>query len=201
MNSITIPLFPLNGVIFFPNSQLPLNIFEKKYLEMVDFSLSNNRLIGMVQNKNDSELYKIGCVGKINSFYETNEGKYIINLGGQKIFSIINELPKSNKFTLANVELLNEKKIINKEKILKFNKEQLIYKYKNFIKKFDIKIDLSLVEKIDEESLVKFIAMSCPFSTSEKQMLIETYSINELGCKIMDLFDFYSNINLSETIN
>ena len=75
MSPITIPLFPLNGVIFFPNTQLPLNIFEKRYLEMIDFSLSTNRLIGMIQSKNDSELYRVGCLGKINSFYETNDNK------------------------------------------------------------------------------------------------------------------------------
>lgn len=197
MNLVTIPLFPLNGVIFFPNSQLPLNIFEKRYLEMIDFSLSTNRLLGMIQTQNNSDFYKIGCVGKINSFYETDDGKYIINLSGQKIFSIIKELPKSKNFILADVELFNE----NKNKNLSFNKEQLLYKYKIFIKNLDIKIDINILEKVDDESLIKFIAMSCPFSNSEKQMLLETYDINELVLKIIDLFNFYSKTNLSETIN
>ena len=80
--TIIIPLFPLNGVIFFPNSQLPLNIFEEKYLEMIDYSLSTNRLIGMIQS-NDNKFYKVGCLGKITSFFETENNRYVINLSGK----------------------------------------------------------------------------------------------------------------------
>ena len=201
MSPITIPLFPLNGVIFFPNTQLPLNIFEKRYLEMIDFSLSTNRLIGMIQSKNDSELYRVGCLGKINSFYETNDNKYIINLDGQKKFFINKELPKIKKFRLAEVELIKNDLITSKKKTINFDRSQFILKYKNYIKSLNINIDISLVEKIDNENLVNFVAMSCPFSISEKQMLIETRDINELGTRITDLLDFHSKPELSETIN
>ena len=84
--TIIIPLFPLNGVIFFPNSQLPLNIFEEKYLEMVDYSLSTNRLIEMIQSNND-KFYQIGCLDKISSFYKTDNNRYVINLSGKKYFT------------------------------------------------------------------------------------------------------------------
>jgi hypothetical protein len=198
--TITIPLFPLNGVIFFPKSQLPLNIFEQRYLEMVDYSLSTNRLIGMIQSNND-KFYKIGCLGKINSFYETEDNRYIINLSGKKYFTINKELPKLKKFILAKVKLINEKKQIVKKNITKFDKDLLINKYKIYAENLNINIDFKLIKKIDQESLIKFMAMSCPFSTSEKQMLIETYDINELGNKIISLFDFYSNTKTNDTIN
>ena len=92
MKKIVLPIFPLNGVIFFPNSNLPLNIFEERYLEMIDFSLSSNRLIGMIQTDINNKLYKIGCIGKINSFYETKDGRYIINLIGKNYFSITKQM-------------------------------------------------------------------------------------------------------------
>ena len=198
--TITIPLFPLNGVIFFPNSQLPLNIFEEKYLEMIDYSLSTNRLIGMIQF-NDKKFYKVGCLGKISSFFETKDNKYIINLSGKNYFSINKELPKSKKFILANVKLIDEKNPIIKKNITKFDKDLLISKYKMYAENLNMNIDFKLIKKIDNESLIKFMAMSCPFSTSEKQMLIEIYDINELGNKIIGLFDFYSNTKANDTIN
>jgi len=198
--TITIPLFPLNGVIFFPNSQLPLNIFEEKYLEMIDYSLSTNRLIGMIQF-NDKKFYKVGCLGKISSFFETKDNKYIINLSGKNYFSINKELPKSKKFILANVKLIDEKNPIIKKNITKFDKDLLISKYKMYAENLNMNIDFKLIKKIDNESLIKFMAMSCPFSTSEKQMLIEIYDINELGNKIISLFDFYSNTKANDTIN
>jgi len=198
--TIIIPLFPLNGVIFFPNSQLPLNIFEEKYLEMIDYSLSTNRLIGMIQF-NDKKFYKVGCLGKISSFFETKDNKYIINLSGKNYFSINKELPKSKKFILANVKLIDEKKTIIKKNITKFDKDLLISKYKMYAENLNMNIDFKLIKKVDNESLIKFMAMSCPFSTSEKQMLIEIYDINELGNKIIGLFDFYSNTKANDTIN
>ena len=198
--TITIPLFPLNGVIFFPNSQLPLNIFEQRYLEMVNYSLSTNRLIGMIQCKDNNQFYKIGCFGKISSFFETKDNRYIINLSGKKYFSINKELPKSKKFIIASVNLISEKNQ-NKKNIIKLDRNLLINKYKIYTKNKNINIDYKLIEKIDSDNLIKFLAMSCPFSTTEKQMLIETFDINELGNKIISLFDYYSNININETIN
>ena len=198
--TIIIPLFPLNGVIFFPNSQLPLNIFEEKYLEMIDYSLSTNRLIGMIQSS-DNKFYKVGCLGKITSFFETEDNRYVINLSGKNYFSINKELPKTKKFILANVKLIDEKKPIIKKNITKFDKDLLISKYKMYAENLNMNIDFKLIKKVDNESLIKFMAMSCPFSTSEKQMLIETYDINELGKKIIGLFDFYSNTKSNDTIN
>ena len=81
-----IPIFPLNGAVLFPKTNLPLNIFEDRYIAMVDYALSKDRLIGMIQSKNTGELFNIGCLGKIIGFNETNDGRYLINLQGISCF-------------------------------------------------------------------------------------------------------------------
>ena len=80
------PIFPLNGAVLFPKTNLPLNIFEDRYIAMVDHALSKDRLIGMIQSKNNGDLFNIGCLGKIISFNETNDGRYLINLKGISCF-------------------------------------------------------------------------------------------------------------------
>ena len=188
MNKISIPLFPLNGVIFFPNSNLPLNIFEERYLEMIDFSLSSNKLIGMIQVDKNKKLYKIGCIGKISSFYETNDGRYIINLIGKNYFTIKKELSSLKKFKIADVEI---HPIENRNTLNGFNKGFLLEKYKKYIENQNIKINFNLINQIENEELFKFIIMSCQFSTEDKQMLLETYNLSDLANKLISLFEFY----------
>ena len=193
MNKLAIPLFPLNGVIFFPKSNLPLNIFEERYLEMIDFALSSNRLIGMIQTDNNEKLYKIGCIGKISSFHETNDGKYIINLIGKNYFTIKKEFPTSKKFRIADVEIKNTKNQNTKNNLNDFDKNLLLNKYKNYIENLNIEIDFNLINQIKNEELIKFIAMSCQFSTADKQMLLETYNLSDLANKLISLFEFYQH--------
>ena len=190
MDKLSIPLFPLKGVIFFPNSNLPLNIFEKKYLEMVDFSLSTNRLIGMIQ-KDEKKLYKVGCIGKISSFFETEDGRYIINLVGKNYFEIKKEISSSKKFIIAKVEIKIKKNQILNNSLYDFDRNLLLHKYKTYIENLNIKIDFNLIKQIENEELIKFIAMSCQFSSADKQMLLETYNLNELANKLISLFEFY----------
>ena len=89
-----LPIFPLNGAVLFPGTSLPLNIFENRYIEMIDYSLARSRFIGMIQKNNNSDLYKIGCIGKIHSFSETNDGRYLISLQGTSCFKVIKEIEK-----------------------------------------------------------------------------------------------------------
>ena len=202
MKDITLPLFPLNGVILFPNSNLPLNIFEKRYLNMIDFALTSNRMIGMIQTNKKGELYSIDCSGKINSFSETEDGRYVINLIGNNYFKIDKKLKKSKSFILASVNIENVDEEKSKNDLKNFNKKNLIEKYKNFIKDEEIKIDFELINQIETGELIKFISMSCPFSTEDKQMLLETYNINELGNKLINLFEFYpGSENENKSIN
>ena len=94
------PVFPLNGEILFPNTNLPLNIFEDRYIDMVDYALSHSRLIGMIQTKKDKDLFTIGCIGKITNFTETSEGRYQINLEGVSRFKVNKILDHKHKFYL-----------------------------------------------------------------------------------------------------
>ena len=120
-----IPVFPLNGAVLFPKTNLPLNIFEDRYIAMVDYALSKDRLIGMIQTKNTGELFNIGCVGKIISFNETNDGRYLINLEGISCFVLKKELSKQHNFRIVEVMILenNTKKNIK----LKYIYAKLFY--------------------------------------------------------------------------
>ena len=202
MLTITIPLFPLNSVIFFPQSHLPLNIFEEKYIEMINFSLKTNRLIGMIQTDRKGELYSIGCVGKINSFSETEDGRFIINLYGQNYFSIVKEVITKAKFRTFEVSLINESNQKNNLINLKsFDFNLLIKHYVNFTKKNNLDVDIKFLEKIDKNILIKFIAMSSPFSVPEKQMLLETFNLNDLANKLKILLQYYLAEKENITIN
>jgi Lon protease-like protein len=202
MLNITIPLFPLNGAILFPGSSLPLNIFEKKYLDMIDFSLSSERLIGMIQQQQNGNLYKIGCVGKINSFSETNDGRYIVNLVGKDFYSIISEVPNEHKFTIAKVEIHSKRNQYNEKKLEKVDKLELAEVFKRYAMEKKIQIDFNLLNEIEDENLVNFIAMSCPFSVADKQMLLETFDIKLINKKLINLFKFYlEDEKISKIIN
>ena len=125
-----VPIFPLNGAIFFPETNLPLNIFEERYIEMIDFALGKNKLIGMIQTKDNGGLYRLGCIGRINSFNETEGGWYIINLRGKNYFSILKEVASNHKFRL--VESVFENNNIDQDKTFElknFNKELFLEKY------------------------------------------------------------------------
>ena len=103
------PIFPLSGAVLFPKTTLPLNIFEKRYLDMVDYALANKRLIGMIQTKENNELYSFGCLGKITSFNETEDGRYLISLEGLNIFEIKKELKNKHLFRMIDANLISKK--------------------------------------------------------------------------------------------
>jgi len=199
---IIIPIFPLGGVIFFPKTNLPLNIFEDRYLEMVDFALSSNKMIGMIQPLNDNQLYNIGCVGKITNFNETNDNRYIINLYGINCFKIIKERPLDKKFRVFEANLYNNEKTQNFLTNKNFNRKKLVEMFIAFLNRNNSDIDIKYIDKINSEELVKLMAMLCPFSITEKQMLLETMNLNDLSDKLIALFEFYTNeYNCQKTIN
>jgi len=199
---IIIPIFPLGGVIFFPKTNLPLNIFEDRYLEMVDFALSSNKMIGMIQPLNDNQLYNIGCVGKITNFNETNDNRYIINLYGINCFKIIKERPLNKKFRVFEASLYNNEKTQNFLTNKNFNRKKLVEMFIAFLNRNNSDIDIKYIDKINSEELVRLMAMLCPFSITEKQMLLETMNLNDLSNKLITLFEFYTNeYNHQKTIN
>ena len=192
MSQISIPIFPLNGVIVFPDCSLPLNIFEKKYVDMINYALSKNRLIGMIQTDEKSNLYKIGCLGKIKSFEEADDGRYMISLVGQNFYSVLKEVKTKHKFRLASVDILTTQNGFKKTDKVNFNRSNLLKNYKKYSDELNLKINFDLIGQVKDADLVKFIAMSSPFSPIEKQMLLETLSLSDIAEKLLSLFEFYS---------
>ncbi len=188
------PVFPLNGAILFTKTNLPLNIFEQKYLDMVDYSLSKDRCIGMIQTKEDDSLYEIGCLGKIVGFNETSDNRYLINLLGRSYFRVLKEDSSKYKFRIVDAEILNVKEVETKDELTnKFN-NSLIKAYNNYVKNNNIEINTKEIESIDDlEIKAKFIAMISPFSTQEKQVLLEKHELNNFFKTLISILELYSS--------
>ena len=177
-----IPIFPLSNVIFFPETDLPLNIFEKRYIQMVDVSLKNEKLIGIIQPKTKTDLYSIGCLGKITSFTETEDKRYLINLRGISKFKIIEEIKNEYLFREFKVEYLNteiEKDYQKKLKSNFINSEFDINQLKKFLKKRGFSLNWKQVDNMDFKNIVNALCMIMPINVNEKQTLLETENITE----------------------
>ena len=199
-----IPIFPLSSAIFFPRTILPLNIFEDRYIQLVNDSMKENRMFGMVQPKNRNgispEVYKIGCLGKIVSFNETEDKRFIISLSGIIRFKIKNEIKKEKLYRSFEVdysEFLNDLEE-EKNQIINFDKKDLLQKIKLFFQKINYPIDYNELIKLNLHQLVNTVSMISPFSVEEKQKLIETIKIED-KLKILsevisfNLLDFEEN--------
>jgi len=205
-----IPIFPLSNFIIFPKTTVPLNIFEPRYIEMINDGMKSNKLIGMIQPKtvvesraHGPELHKIGCLGKITSFKETDDGRYLIDLKGIIRFKIINELKSDKKYRECEVsyetylEDLNEKK-----EDLKFSDLELIFKdLKTLFQKRGFIINWQALEKQSLDETINALAMASPFSLEEKQILLEAVSLDLRKNKIAEIlstytFDEYQNTTL-----
>tara|TARA_Y100001970_G_scaffold82095_1_gene103907 strand:+ start:661 stop:1266 length:606 start_codon:yes stop_codon:yes gene_type:complete len=194
-DTFNLPIFPLNGTILFPETNLPLNIFEQRYLDMVDFALSTNKKFGMIQSKDNGNLYDIGCIGRIISYEETSDGRYLINILGEKYFEVLNEKKIKNLFRTVEAREFVPDKSLKINQINEQTKHSLIQKYINFVKSSKYEVDFAFLEKIEPLALIKFIAMAAPFGSAEKQMLLETYHSDILASKLITLFDYYTTSN------
>jgi len=192
-----IAIFPLSNAIFFPNTVLPLNIFEPRYKKMTEDALSNNKLIGMVQTKNYNnvvkpEVFNVGCLGKIEFHSKTVDGRYLINLTGLIRFKIIDELKTDlpyRKFRVSYEDYLEDlEKIKFSDKI---NIIDLIDKTRKFFKIHQLSTDWKVVEKVEPNQLVNSLSMICPFSVSEKQTLLEAKNLIERTYLINQIINFY----------
>tara|TARA_B100001564_G_C20605473_1_gene654915 strand:+ start:152 stop:826 length:675 start_codon:yes stop_codon:yes gene_type:complete len=184
-----IPLFPLNKVLLLPRAKLPLNLFENRYLHMLDYALSNKKIIGMIQPKDkgtkDSDsknpgLYQIGCAGRITAFSETNDNRYELILKGVCRFRIKKERKVINGFRSAEVSWKEYEIDYNTHSLKSLKKrkdfESLL---KIFLSKISINADWEMVETTDDEDLVNMISMCCPFDVSEKQALLEAKTLDD----------------------
>ncbi len=191
-----IAVFPLSNAIFFPRTILPLNIFEDRYIQLVNDCMKENRMFGMVQprNKKDTtpEVYKIGCLGRITSFNETTDKRFIISLSGIIRFRIKKELEEVKLYRNFEVDYseflddLDEKK--NQD--INYNKKNLMNTIKNYFQKIGYPIDYKELEKLNLDLLVSTVAMISPFSVEEKQKLVETVKIEDKAKTLSEIINF-----------
>ena len=183
----TVPVFPLSNFIIFPKTTVPLNIFEERYLNMVDDAMKSNKFIGMIQplksrneNNDQPDLYKIGCLGKITSFRETNDGRYLIELKGIIRFQTIEEIKTKKKYREFEVDLNKfSKDLDDNYQEIKFMDLELIFKdLKSLFDKKGFIINWKALEKQSLEETINALSMASPFSLEEKQVLLESENLN-----------------------
>ena len=201
----TIPIFPLKGVVMFPDTYLPLNIFEPRYLKMIDQAISNkNRLIGMIQPKNSNEkddkqnFYSVGCAGKIIKFEETDDNRYLITLKGLMRFNLISEKINDQKFREANINWEN----FSKDLDININSSDL-RTLKITLKKYfqikNIRANMDAIDTFNDYNFADQITMICPLENNEKQLLLETTSILKRNKLLQTILDSYvSEENISD---
>ena len=204
-----IPVFPLSNFIIFPNTTVPLNIFEPRYIDMIDDSMKSNKLIGMIQPKSSNfdnkvpELHEIGCLGKITTFKETEDGRYLIELRGLVRFSTNKELNTSKKYRILDVDYKKFLTDLNTEKNnLKFSDLELIFKdLKSLFEKKGYLINWKALEKQSPDETINALAMASPFSMEEKQILLEAENLvirKNIISKILSTYirDIYDHTTL-----
>jgi len=205
-----IPVLPLSNFIIFPKTTVPLNIFEPRYIEMIDKSMKTNKLIGMIQPKNTNNskinlpvLHEIGCLGKITSFKETDDARYMIDLKGIVRFKISKELKTNKQYRECEVDYETYLDDLNKKKEdLNFSDLELIFKdFKSLFEKRGFIINWKALEKQSLDETINALAMASPFSLEEKQVLLEAISLNVRKNKIAEIlttytFDVYHNKTL-----
>ena len=193
-----IPIFPLSNFIIFPKTSVPLNIFEPRYINMIDDAMKGNRMIGMIQpksfNQKTPDLYKIGCVGKITSFNETEDGRYLIVLAGVSRFKITEELKTQKLYRLCKVDFKDfSYDLEEKDEEIKFSDLEFIFKnLKSLFIKQGYIIDWKELEKKSLNQTINALAMASPFSLEEKQILLETNDLSERKQKLEQILSTYN---------
>ena len=203
-------VFPLSNFIIFPKTTVPLNIFEQRYIEMINDSMKSNKLIGMIQprildykNSTDPELHHVGCMGKITSFKESDDGRFLIEVKGIIRFEILDEIKSDKKY--REYEINFEKyyeDLDNKKEDLKFSDLELIFKdLKTLFEKKGFIINWRGLEKQSLDETINALAMASPFTLEEKQVLLEAKNLEIRKSKIAEIlttytFDQYNNTTI-----
>jgi len=203
---IKLPVFPLSNFIIFPKTTVPLNIFEPRYIDMVNDSMKSNKIIGMIQPKksinqdNNPELHEIGCIGKITSFKETEDGRFLIEIKGLTRFKKIKEIKTEKKYRILEVSYKNfSQDLLNQKEEIKFSDLELIFKdLKSLFEKKGFIINWKALEKQSLDETINALAMASPFTLEEKQILLEAENLDLRKNKIAEIlktytFDIYEN--------
>ena len=186
-----IPVFPLSGVIYFPETNLPLNIFEQRYMNLVNDAYSKDKLMGMVQSKNENNsVYKVGCLGKISDYQKSKDGRILVNLTGLTRFEILDEVVNDKLYREFKVNYkLFEEDLSKKE--IKIESSNLMEKTKVFFKRNGLLLNWKEFEKLDQIQKINTLAMISPITIEEKQKLLETISLKEKATTLENIINFY----------
>ena len=200
----TVPIFPLSNFIFFPNTSAPLNIFEPRYISMIDQCMKTDRLLGMAQPKRITdnkipELFDVGCLGKISSFNETEDGRYVIILNGITRFNIIKEIENKKTFREFEINFNNfENDAASDQEKIDFSDLNLIFKdLKRVFDKQGYQINWDELKKQSLDQTINTLSMASPFSKEEKQMLLEAKNLKFRKKKLEQILKIYNSDNFS----
>ncbi len=195
----TIPIFPLSNFIIFPNTTVPLNIFEPRYIQMIDDSMKSHRMIGMVQPKKSGklkrpDLYGVGCIGKITSFNETDDGRYLIIINGVSRFSIDREIEtdKLYRSCIVNYQKYKEDLDNKTEKFTLKDLDKIFKDLKSLFEKKGFMVDWSNLKKQDFSETLNTLSMASPFSLEEKQVLLETKDLITRKLRLEEILKTYT---------
>ena len=186
-----IPIFPLSGVIYFPKTNLPLNIFEQRYLDLVNDSYNNNKLMGMVQSQRDrNEIYKVGCLGKISDFKKSDDGRILINLTGITRFKILEEIKNNKLYREFKVDYKKfELDLVNTQ--VSQGSETLMQKAKIFFEKNGLILNWIEFEKLEKSQKINTLSMISPITNEEKQKLLESITLEDKVKTLESIMSFY----------
>ena len=186
-----IPVFPLSGVIYFPKTNLPLNIFEQRYLNLINDAYNKNKLMGMVQSKKENNsVYEIGCLGKISDFQKSKDGRILINLTGISRFKILKEIPNDKLYREFQVDY--ESFVGDIENVHnKVDARELMEKAKTFFKRNGLLLNWREFEKLDHAQKINTLSMIAPITNEEKQKLLEAISLEDKIKTLESIISFY----------
>ena len=197
-----IPIFPLTGAVLFPKTQLPLNIFEPRYVQMLNAALSTpHKLIGMIQPiaGSDNSLKKVGCVGRVTSYNETDDHRYLITLNGIIRFEIENELDTTTQYRQVEVNYENFITDLKSEDVTNVDRESLLKLIKKYLKNKSLLADWDIIQQTPTEQLINYSGVLVPFTPEEKQLLLEARTIMGRSRALEALYQSYTIEETADT--
>ena len=189
-----ISIFPLSGAVLFPQTQLPLNLFEPRYVQMLNDSLATpHKLIGMIQSANDKNksLKKVGCVGRITSYNETDDQRYLITLNGVIRFEVDEEFETTTPYRQVIANFDNYINDLDPEDTSDINREKLLSLIKKYLKHRNLLADWDIIQQTPTEQLINYSGVLVPFTPEEKQLLLEAKQISERCRALEALYQSY----------
>ena len=197
-----IPIFPLTGAVLFPKTQLPLNIFEPRYVQMLNAALATpHKLIGMIQPiaESDNSLKKVGCVGRVTSYNETDDHRYLITLNGIIRFEIENELDTTTEYRQVEVNYENFITDLKSEDVTNVDRESLLKLIKKYLKNKSLLADWDIIQQTPTEQLINYSGVLVPFTPEEKQLLLEARTIMGRSRALEALYQSYTIEETADT--